>query len=257
MTEREWLAQHVTEEKWLQCGSMQDMPHNLDYCFGRCGVLFAAACCRSVWHLLRDESGRAAVLVAERYADGDATREELEAAEQRTYEAGETMFESMPDLAWKASPAWHAMWAAGSLTGAMSGRRPLSGAAHHVRHAIAWERVPVPGQRAGRDELMRAEAVRQWGLVLDIFGNPFRPVALDAACLTPAVVSLALAAWQDRVAPDPARPGWLVLDGQRLLILVDALAEAGCNDADLLAHLRGSGPHVRGCHAVDLLLGRT
>src|SRR5947209_8172851 len=178
MTERQWLAGHIPEQEWLGCDSMERLPYNLDYCFGRCGVLFGAACCRTAWHLLPDEPGRSAVLAAERYADGDATREELEAAEQRAYEAGEAMLGSMSDLAWKASPAWHAMWAAGSLTGAMSGRRPLSGAAHHARHAIAWQRAPRPGQRAERDELIRAEAARQWGLVLDIFGTPFRPVAL-------------------------------------------------------------------------------
>jgi hypothetical protein len=42
----------------------------------------------------------------------------------------------------------------------------------------------------------------------------------------------------------------------RLPILADALEEAGCTDAYLLAHLRGPGPHVRGCWAVDLVLGK-
>jgi hypothetical protein len=47
-----------------------------------------------------------------------------------------------------------------------------------------------------------------------------------------------------------------VLDSVRLSILADALEEAGCTEADLLSHLRGSGPHVRGCWALDLLLGK-
>jgi hypothetical protein len=34
------------------------------------------------------------------------------------------------------------------------------------------------------------------------------------------------------------------------------LEEAGCQDADILGHLRGPGPHVRGCWPVDLLTGR-
>jgi hypothetical protein len=41
-----------------------------------------------------------------------------------------------------------------------------------------------------------------------------------------------------------------------LPVLADALTEAGCADADLLGHLRSPGPHVRGCWAVDLLLGK-
>jgi len=39
-------------------------------------------------------------------------------------------------------------------------------------------------------------------------------------------------------------------------VLADALEEAGCADADLLAHLRSGGGHLRGCWAVDLLLGK-
>jgi hypothetical protein len=41
---------------------------------------------------------------------------------------------------------------------------------------------------------------------------------------------------------------------QAMPALADALEEAGCADADLLGHLRGPGPHARGCWAVDLLL---
>jgi hypothetical protein len=39
-------------------------------------------------------------------------------------------------------------------------------------------------------------------------------------------------------------------------ILADALLDAGCADEDLLAHCRSGGKHVRGCWAVDALLGR-
>jgi hypothetical protein len=42
----------------------------------------------------------------------------------------------------------------------------------------------------------------------------------------------------------------------RLPILGDALEEAGCSEAAMLAHCRGPGPHARGCWVVDLLLGR-
>jgi hypothetical protein len=41
-----------------------------------------------------------------------------------------------------------------------------------------------------------------------------------------------------------------------LPILADALADAGCANAELLGHLGGPGPHARGCWVVDLLLGK-
>jgi hypothetical protein len=42
-----------------------------------------------------------------------------------------------------------------------------------------------------------------------------------------------------------------------LPLLADALEDADCTDADLLGHLRGPEPHVRGCWAVDLVLGKS
>jgi hypothetical protein len=42
----------------------------------------------------------------------------------------------------------------------------------------------------------------------------------------------------------------------RFPILADALEDAGCDNADILNHCRGPGPHVRGCWVIDLLLGK-
>jgi hypothetical protein len=43
----------------------------------------------------------------------------------------------------------------------------------------------------------------------------------------------------------------------RLREFADALAAAGCPEAEVLEHLRGKGPHARGCWAVDLLLNKS
>ncbi|OWK45608.1 hypothetical protein FRUB_01939 [Fimbriiglobus ruber] len=42
----------------------------------------------------------------------------------------------------------------------------------------------------------------------------------------------------------------------RTPVLADALQDAGCDDDDILSHLCGTGPHVKGCWIVDLLLGK-
>jgi hypothetical protein len=87
-------------------------------------------------------------------------------------------------------------------------------------------------------------------LLHDIFGEPWRRVRFDATWRTPDVCALAESTYGER---DPKT--WL-LDPVRLGVLGDALEEAGCNDARLLAHCRGGGPHVRGCWVVDLCLDR-
>jgi hypothetical protein len=77
----------------------------------------------------------------------------------------------------------------------------------------------------------------------DIFNNPFRPITLDPSWLTPKINVLAQAIYTDRA-----------LD--QMPILADALEKAGCANPEILGHCRGPGPHVRGCWALDLLLGK-
>ena len=96
-------------------------------------------------------------------------------------------------------------------------------------------------------EVGKAERLAQADLVRDLFGPlPFRPVSVNRAWLAwdgGTVAKLAAATYEERAF-------------DRLPILADALEEAGCADAELLGHLRGPGPHVRGCWVLDLLLGQ-
>ena len=43
----------------------------------------------------------------------------------------------------------------------------------------------------------------------------------------------------------------------RMPILGDALEDAGCTDAAILQHCRRDGQHVRGCWAIDCILGKS
>lgn len=83
-------------------------------------------------------------------------------------------------------------------------------------------------------------------LLREIIGNPFQPITIDPAMRTwnaGCVERLAHAIYDERAF-------------ERLPILADALEEAGCDLAALLDHLRGPGPHFRGCWALDAVLGR-
>lgn len=116
----------------------------------------------------------------------------------------------------------------------------------------------LPALRAAQcwaAELALAERPRRAGFLREIVGNPFRadhvhlPFHKRATLLTPIVLSLAQAACN-------ALLPCLSLDPARLAVLSDALEEAGCDNDDILSHLRSPGPHVRGCWALDLVLGR-
>jgi hypothetical protein len=80
----------------------------------------------------------------------------------------------------------------------------------------------------------------------EVFGNPCLP-AIDPSAWQAdgdrTVVPLAQAIYEERAF-------------DRMPILADALEDAGCTNEKLLGHLRGPGAHVRGCWAVDALLGK-
>jgi hypothetical protein len=89
------------------------------------------------------------------------------------------------------------------------------------------------------------EAV-QCDLIRDIAGNPFHQPTVDPVWLT----------WNDSAVRKLAQTIYDERWYDSLTVLADALGEAGCGDAAILAHCRDPGPHVRGCWVVDLLLGK-
>jgi hypothetical protein len=217
----------VTEAEWLNGIDPDPM---LEYLKGKAGDrkfrLFSCASFRRVWHRL-PEVIRQAVEVAERFVDGKATPVELRSVRQ--------LAASHPGAEWVAV-------------------RNASGysALHAAHSAAARCSLTLDGQFAW--EPFVAERKCQTILVGEIFGNPFRPVSIPPAFLAwndGTIVRLAQAAYEERHLPAGT------LDSGRLAVLADALEEAGCTDADILGHLRGPGPHVRGCWPVDLCLGKS
>ena len=214
----------MTESEWREStDSMRMLDHLVEYNASQRKLrLVACARGRQCWHLLTDDRSRTAVEVGERYADGDAKIAELRAAADGAWAAAET---GRRPSAWVAvgagcedDPTGNSFW------------------------DVAWDfyRVSDPAEAAALDAAGKNEVT----LIRDIFGNPFRPVTVEGGWLTPTVLGLARGIY-DEGAFD------------RLPILADALEDAGCTETAFLSHLRGEGPHVRGCWVLDALLEKS
>jgi hypothetical protein len=122
------------------------------------------------------------------------------------------------------------------------------------RHSSPWDVLPVLLDPRAQGALIlmvtKGNAIEFWqrrsfpaDLMREIFGHPFPPAAFNPTWRTLDVRLLANGIYTDRVF-------------DRMPVLADALQEAGCDSDDLLSHLRDPhATHVRGCWALDLVLG--
>jgi hypothetical protein len=228
--------------------------------------LFAVACCRCIWPLLVDPRSRRAVEVAERYADGAATEEELRAAANTAEDAHREIFDVVgkvgSTLEWAAvytcvELPFHSARSVSDMAATprcLEVRTPRPNLPDQIQLFPCtitprdWPRSLVQGKwqltRLKEGVATGVENDIQADLLRCIFGTPFRPVAFDARWRTPAAVALARSMYEDRSFTG-------------LPFLADALGDAGCADEGIHAHCRQSGPHVRGCWVVALVLGKT
>jgi hypothetical protein len=257
----------MDEKEWLSCGDgfrmvrwlrKQRSLHGREA--QRKARLVAGAACRRIWGLIEHPTLRAAVEAAEHFADGRMgeeglaevfdesartwvprlvhVREQTASAEEAALvtAASARSWASMMRGRW--SP-WEmlerALRAAGLAAGGgamISGgvESPMQGGLYRIRDP----------------DRLRVEDRAQCDLLREVFGNPFRPVALPPACL----------AWQGGLAPRMAADVYEQQRWGELPVLADALEEAGCADEAILVHCRGGGAHVRGCWVIDALRDR-
>jgi hypothetical protein len=214
------------EAEWLACTDPLTLArYRTPRITNRKRRLFACACCRLLWDQLADPRNRAAVEVAERFADGRATQEELARAHLEAC--------AVPRPARGDAYRLHLSAANAVLEAADTGPRPRLG-------SVVLPFGPTRGRRRS------AEAPRLADLFREVVGNPFRSLNLDPAWL----------AWDDGCVQKLARRIYDERDFAALPVLADALEEAGGSDAHILRHCRGPGPHVLGCWVVDFLLGK-
>jgi hypothetical protein len=224
--------------------------------------LFACAVCRRAYQRLPgwvkqfDERTLRALEVAEQYVDGMATDQALseataaaEAAYQDakirpdamgnppTTDSGE---ESLSDQ--EALRIVTGIVGPAELIGRLVARENAEHAAWYTMHAA---RLSAEGLAPLAEDCDVIRCITRWPATPALhFNSEWR------AWNRGTVHRLAQAAHELRRLPEG------VLESVRLVLLADALEDAGCTDADLLGHLRSPGPHVRGCWAVDLVLGK-
>ena len=216
MTEQEW---------WATCKDPRPMLAFLGRRKSRRKQrLFASACCRIIWDRI-PPAWRDAIEVNEEYADGAVAKETLIAAKEV---AGRTPISRDEVDTLDTESAWYACDI--NPTSAFS-------------LVAALRAAQVRPNAEPKTTTTFAIFSQQSDVIRDIF-QPFPRKTLGRpgeAWKRGAVIPLAQSLYADRAF-------------DRLPILADALEEAGCTDADILAHCRGPGPHVRGCWVVDLIL---
>ncbi len=252
----------MTKAEWVTCTDpalLLEFVRTCPVATSRKSRLVTCALCRAHWDLLYHDASKAFVEVVEKHADGEATAPSRGEAE---YAA------ECPTFGYDFTPSTYR----GLTDEAPRGVRRL--VEMGVLNESALQLVDCPVDETVRERFLAAANLAWWAdradlgvgpikeslcvlrspaqRVLDCVFGPlvFCPVTLDRSWLTTTVISLAQAVYDDRNLPSG------LFDNVRLAVLADALEEAGCDNAEVLSHLRSGGEHVRGCWVIDSILGK-
>lgn len=235
----------MTEAEWLACTDPEPM---LKFLHGKASDrklrLFALACFRPYRFMLVPETLEA-LEVAERLSEGTIGPGERKRARERAFHAG---WNSDASLRHRRGPAKYC------VTSSLA--RNAYDAALRVAHAAR-----NIGVLSKKDWPADALELTEWGprivdwsagkreqeslqarLLREIFGNPFRPVSLDSSRLETGAVTLARSIYEGHAF-------------DRMPELVESL-KPEFKDTEVMAHLTEPVPHVRGCWALDMILGK-
>jgi hypothetical protein len=201
-------------------------------------VLLGVAFLRRVWALLPSEAAEA-VEVTEQFLAGRAPPDSLTRCWAEAEDAvGQELWHSWEERSdWEDSEVWFLY---------------IADPSHHVaRFSARAANLALTLVRENADgdetEAWLRERRAQFLLYRDIVGDPADPTRRPPLAIgrrSNLAQVLAVVLRQQRVER---------LD---MLALADALEEADCKEQALLEHCRESGPHFRGCWAVERLLGR-
>lgn len=272
MTEAEWLTSTDPAAMLAAITDRTDSgrPRITDRASDRKLRLFACACCRLVWGRLTDARSRRAVEVAERFADGLATEEEQS----------------------EATMAAHAAWGQRDNAAGFAVRASMLDIAYGVREITRPNLIDVPPP-AAQAALLRDVFGNPYRLrsSIQLPLSCFSPNVLALAAAAYGGEPCDGCYGQGELTRHGGNPNCCICAGSGrtpfnasiLPILADALEDAGCADQELLRHLHGRQtcttcnggkgrkqckdcfegdrplptPHVLGCWALDLILGKS
>ena len=265
MTEAEWFSVHDVNAL---------LPVLREWASDRKLRLSACGCSRtSDWFMSRP-GANLAVETAELWADGSVLRSDtLDAIRAIDVAANGPDYDftrSAVELGLGADNPFIALQYTFPWVGSRASRDRLCSNLLRCVFGNPFSYDPAPGQAEEPIGGVRQFAKRMWRLAKELKSEAdgllsapkgdFRPLRRQEA---PRTVPRQVPKLQISVQP------WLTVDVLALAsqmyesrdffampILADALQDAGCDNADILNHCRGPGPHVRGCWVVDLVLGK-
>jgi hypothetical protein len=188
----------MTESEWLICTEPAYMEANVPFSPRKLRLL-AVACCRRAAYLVHDNTLRNAIEVAEGFADGGCTEAEFAECETRVQQKVEEFK--------RRDPGTNCVVMRGDFV------RPETYAAEMVGYCLlpdagsAATHVPFSAASASAgtpyedDPRFQEEFAGHAGLVRCVYANPFRPVIIRSAWLTPDVTGLARSAYDERIMP--------------------------------------------------------
>jgi hypothetical protein len=228
----------MTEAEWLACTDPQKM---LVFLRGKVSDrklrLFACACCYRLRHY-EDTFSTNIVETAERHADGLVSRKELQRMSSKLATRGGY------SSAWALNNALHAVLNAQAQQAAQGASAFCGNFVYfHIIECVTGTSV---GDQQRAVDAKKDEQGIQTIILRDVVANPFCLAAIIPGWRT----------WNDGTAMKLVQGIYDERAFDRLPILADALEEAGCTNAEILAHCREPGEHVRGCWVVDRLLGK-
>ena len=221
MTEEEWF----TSVDWLRMWHFA-IEHVVSH---RKVRLLAVAACRELLHMVEDYRLLRMLALAEEWADETAQQDD------EWWDRREDWKEEAAVLAQGLQDPLKSMAATAFSELANDGHK-VGRAIEAVASAFGCPAMTAAVRPSHCPQVSR--------LIREVVGNPFRPITINPTWLTSTVVSLATGIYDEKAF-------------DRMPILADALQDADCDNEDILNHLRGPGPHVKGCHVLDLLLGKS